>query len=391
MKNKHLNIDDRTEIQQCLYHNCSFKHIAKKIGKDQTTISKEIKRNITIKEAPINANKGVCPKLLKPPFVCNSCKQSRYACGYQKQYYYAKMAQQKYEFTLKDCRSGIALNSNEFYETDKILTECLRKGQRLYHIMQTENIKQSSATIYRYLKKGYLSATYFDFPRILNFKPRKGPRIEYIPPKLKIGRTYADFQAYCEANDVKNWVEMDTVIGKIGGYAILTMIFTDCNFMFGLLLNKKTSAEITDKFLSLRLKLKNNGFMFEEIFPVILTDNGGEFSNIYAIENSNCEDFTSKLFFCEPYKSSQKPKVEKNHVEFRNIVPKGMTFNKFTQEDINIIFSHINNTKRKILHGKTPYELFTFLYSEKLANTLGIFKILANEVIQSPKLLEKIK
>lgn len=42
-KNKHVILDDRLEIQECLNHGMTFKAIATRIGKDQTTVSKEVK------------------------------------------------------------------------------------------------------------------------------------------------------------------------------------------------------------------------------------------------------------------------------------------------------------------------------------------------------------
>ena len=42
-KYKHLTYEDRLEIQECLAKGMSFKDIGKHIGKDQTTVSKEIK------------------------------------------------------------------------------------------------------------------------------------------------------------------------------------------------------------------------------------------------------------------------------------------------------------------------------------------------------------
>ena len=40
-KNKHLTLEERVEIQECLNHAMTFKAIAARIGKDQTTVSKE--------------------------------------------------------------------------------------------------------------------------------------------------------------------------------------------------------------------------------------------------------------------------------------------------------------------------------------------------------------
>ena len=42
-KFKHLTLDDRIEIMECLYKGMSFKAIAKRIAKDPSTVSKEVK------------------------------------------------------------------------------------------------------------------------------------------------------------------------------------------------------------------------------------------------------------------------------------------------------------------------------------------------------------
>ena len=92
----------------------------------------------------------------------------------------------------------------------------------------------------------------------------------------------------------------------------------------------------------------------------------------------------SKLFFCDPMRSSQKPFIEKNHTLFRDIVPKGTSFGSFSQDTVNLIFSHVNSVKRKIFNGKTPFDLMSFLYSEKLLSVFGIKKIRADKVVQTP-------
>jgi IS30 family transposase len=95
----------------------------------------------------------------------------------------------------------------------------------------------------------------------------------------------------------------------------------------------------------------------------------------------------TSVFFCDPNCPWQKPHVENNHTLFRNIVPKGKSFDDFTQETVNLIFSHVNGVKRKQFNGKSAYEMFCFAYSADLAAALGIHEIPAKEVVQSPKLL----
>ena len=392
-KNRHLSLDDRIEIQSCLNCGNSFKAIAKRIGKDPTTISKEVKRNILVKPtSAVRKDKdgqtivAICPNLLKPPFVCNACRKKNTQCVFDKYFYYAKYAQTKYVEKLHSSREGIPLNKESFYEDDRVISEGIKKGQHLYHIIHSNRLKVSERTVYRHLHKGYYSVGISDAPRIVKFKPRKKSRAEYVPKGIKIGRSYADYLAFIAEHSDMTVTEMDTVIGTPGGKIILTMILTDCSFMFGRLLPDKTSASVSNEIKKIRETMAENGFDFDDIFPVILTDNGGEFSDVYTIESGK-----TKVFFCDPVHPCQKPHVEKNHTLFRDIVPKGSSFDDFSQDTVDLIFSHVNGVCRKQLKGKTPYEMMTFLYGERLANCLGIQKILPEEVIQSPKLLRKKK
>ena len=397
-KNKHMTLDDRIEIQTCLDHGMTFKAIAKRIGKDQTTVSKEVKKHITInaKDIPVKIDHNgkplpmtPCPQLLTAPFVCNGCKRRRLRCSFQKCLYIAKNAQQEYETLLKESREGIPLNKEQFYKVDSIIAEGIKKGQHLYHIMTTHDLGVSQATVYRHLHKGYLSVSKMDFPRVVKFKPRKQHSEDKIPKAAKIGRTYQDFLSYIEENGITVWTEMDTVIGRPGGKVIMTFDFTFCNFMFGLLLDNKTSAEAAHRIRLLKEKLFKNEIRFGDLIPLLLTDNGGEFADVAAFITDVYGDIETSLFFCEAYSSFQKPRVEKNHTLFRDIAPKGTSFDSFTQKTVNLIFSHVNSVKRKSLNGKSPYEIFTFTFGERITSLLGIKYIPPEKVIQSPKLLTK--
>ena len=396
-KNKHLTLEDRIEIQECLNHGMTFKATAARVSKDQTTVSKEVKRHLVVKPSSIKRMKEdgtpletpPCPKLLKAPFVCNPCDKCNKSCVFSKQFYYAKHAQKAYETLLVEAREGIPLNKESFYEMDATVTTGVKNGQHLYHIMQTHDLGVSKSTVYRHLNRGYLSVSPIDFPRVVKFKPRRSHKGDFIPKAAKIGRTYTDFQAFIEENNISSWVEMDTVIGQIGGKVILTLNFTFCNFMVGLLLEDKTAAEAALKIRVLKEIMATNGIRFGDILPLILTDNGGEFANISAFVADLNGEVETNLFFCDPMQSSQKPRVEKNHTLFRDIVPKGQSFDHFTQKTVNLIFSHVNSIKRKVLNGKTPYEMFAFTFGKEIADIFGIKPIPAQQVVQSPKLLKK--
>lgn len=168
-KNKHMTLQDRTEIQECLYKHMTFKAISKLIEKDATTISKEIKLHaISHTNSFVNTDE-ICPKLLKAPFVCNGCKlKSSPSCRYLRRMYIAKTAQQAYEKTLVESREGIALNKAEFYENDRIITERMKRGQHIFHILHSSDVTVTKSSVYRYFHRGYLSASIIDLPEPLN-------------------------------------------------------------------------------------------------------------------------------------------------------------------------------------------------------------------------------
>ena len=71
----------------------------------------------------------------------------------------------------------------------------------------------------------------------------------------------------------------------------------------------------------------------------------------------------------------------------RNIIPKKTNLDFLTQDKVDLMFSHLNSTPRSSLGGKTPYDVFTFLYGEKVSKKLNIQKIRKDDVILTPSLL----
>ena len=130
--------------------------------------------------------------------------------------------------------------------------------------------------------------------------------------------------------------------------------------------------------------------LFKKIFPVILTDNGSEFSNPLEIEFSHkTGEQRTQIFYCEPRRTDQKGSCEVNHEMIKRILPKGTTFDNLTQEDINKMMSHINSYKRKKLNNCSPLQLFSIMYSNDIAKQFGIIEINYNNINLSENLLKK--
>lgn len=383
-KHKHLTLSDRNDIQLGLERGETFKAIGQSILKDPTTVSKEVKRNRQVRES--TCDNLPCPLLDKAPFVCNGCPKRRQNCGYKKIFYLAKQAQKQYEQTLVEAREGTPLNSKTFWEMDKVISDGVKKGQHIYHILKTHNLDVSSSTVYRHIRKGYLSIAPIDLARAVKFKERRKSKLPSIPKEAKKGRSYEDFLNYLSLNQLDSWLEMDTVMGRMGGKVLLTFNLSFCNFIFARLLDNKTALEVTKHLYDIKNTLHQADKDFFQLFPVILTDNGREFARVDDIEmdvRGEC-----KLFFCDPNRSDQKGRIEKNHTLIRDILPKGTSFDNLTQEDINLVCSHVNSVKRAALNGKSAYELFAFTYGEEIPKLLGISKIPAEDVCQSSTLLQ---
>lgn len=383
-KYKHLTLSDRNDIQLGLERGETFKAIGQLILKDPTTVSKEVKRNRQVRESI--CDNLTCPLLDKAPFVCNGCPKRRQNCGFKKIFYLAKQAQKQYEQTLVEAREGTPLNSKTFWDMDKVISDGVKKGQHIYHILKTHNLDVSSSTVYRHIRKGYLSIASIDLARAVKFKERRKSKLPSIPKEAKKGRSYEDFQNYLVLNQLDSWLEMDTVMGRMGGKVLLTFNLSFCNFIFARLLDNKTALEVTKHLYDIKNTLHQADKDFFQLFPVILTDNGGEFARVDDIEMDVRGE--SKLFFCDPNRSDQKGRIEKNHTLIRDILPKGTSFDNLTQEDINLVCSHVNSVKRAALNGKSAYELFAFTYGEEIPKLLGISKIPAEDVCQSSKLLQ---
>lgn len=392
MKNKHLIYEERHLIEDMLAKGYSLTKIATHLNRNISTVSKEIRKHRFSRSNGITRTvNGIskdlhCNLLDRPPYVCNGCKKKR-TCKSELTLYHAATAQKEYELNLRESREGTPLNKKSFYTLDAIVSSAMKRGQHLYHIHQSNDLGVSLSTLYRYLNKGYLSASVLDAPRIVKFKKRKSSPPEYVPKKFRKGRTYKDFQNFLKKDGIENWVEIDTVIGRQGGKTIMTMNFTLCNFMVGFLLDFNRSSEVSQVFDNLRKVFSENALNIKDIMPIILTDNGSEFSDVDSIEN----DGEISLFFCDPMRSNQKGRIEKNHTLFRDICPKGTSFDNYTNDILKLIFSHVNSIKRASLNGKTPYDIFEFTYGEKITSLLGITRIPQREVIQNPRLLKSLR
>jgi len=425
--NKHLTDAERLEIEHGLRHGLSIKKIAAKIGKHHSTVAREIcARSVVSNKGAFGritnrcASRGcstrqlcedkpdcvkrcstchlcnsvcpqfkeeVCAKLARAPYVCNGCEQE-VRCVLRKRYYLHNLAQKHYRDLLIGAREGANITEEQLCSLDALVSPLVRQGQSVHHILTNhpDRFDLHEKTVYRYIAGGLLRAKNGDMPRVCSLKPRARKPVEHkIDTKCRLGRTYTDFQTFTAAAPDARVVEMDSVIGRVGGKVLLTLLFRDCGLMLAFLRERNDSQSVIDAFA--RLWTLAGPELFRRLFPVLLTDNGSEFSNPRALENAPDGTSRTSLFYCDPCASWQKGRVERNHEFLRFVLSKGTSFDGLTQAHINTVLSHVNSYSRPSLNDKAPFDLFAFAYGADLLAQLGLLRIPANRIVLKPSLL----
>ena len=428
-KGKHLTEDDRYSIYHGLLKRLSFKAIAKEIGKDPSTISKEIRGHV-VYEKKAGRNRGfndcihrrsckenavcstcsgrrkkcsmcglcmdicdlyekdLCERLLNPPYVCTGCPDDNMRCTLERRYYKPKYAQKEYKTVLSESRSGFCITEDELALLNKTLSPLIKNGQSIHHISlnHSDEIHYSEKTLYNFMDAGLLDAKNLDLPRKVRFRvKRKKPSEFKVDKKCRIGRTYEDFLKYCGEHPEQHVVEIDSVEGVKGSAVLLTIYFRQQNLQLAYFRAANDSKSVTEIFHHLHDSLGSE--LFRKLFPVLLADNGSEFSDPTAIEFDAHGNRLSHVFYCDPQASFQKGACENNHEMIRRVIPKGVDIAKYSQDKISLMMSHINSYSRPILGDKSPYDLFEFTYGRIVLEIFGLRRIDEDDIVLKPRLL----
>ena len=431
MTHSHLTSLDRSLIQQRLNEEESFRSIGRELGKDPTTIAKEVKVHIQFKQSgcygmPYNncLNRNQCPaqqlcgnksckrycrfcnshscashcsayqaetctKLAKPPYVCNGCDTKK-RCTLEKRIYAASNAQKEYEVTRSEARQGLQIDELEALRLDAVISPLLHQGQSLHHICiaHADEIMLHERTLYRYVDSGIFTARNIDMPRVVRMGRRKRKRDAFkVDRACRENRTYLDYKKFMAEHPDLPVVEIDSVEGTKGGKVLLTIHFVSAQLMLAFLRDANTSQSVIDIFDQLYEELGPETFC--RLFAVLLGDNGSEFSNPVALEQNRHGVPRARVFYCDPQAPYQKGAIENNHTLIRRIIPKGTPLDGFTQQDICKVMNHINSYGRKNLGDMTPYAVFSAFYGEDVLKGMGVEFVPSDLVTLHPSLLKK--
>lgn len=433
---KHMTLDERRSIAHSLDCGLTFAELAEMFHRAPSTIANEVKnrmirsnkgygctnavcehfetcskiyRHVSGKKYPFKSQKKCfemcddykrrsCLKLGKAPFVCNGCVKQT-TCPLMKRFYIADAAQDNYRGILSDARRGTQADESMIADMNAALKDPIKLGKQSIHAVMSANPSAfhgfCERSVYNYANSQLLEVKRGDMPLMCRRKPPKHKTVAKTDAKCRVGRTYQDYLAFLGLNSGIQPVEIDTVIGSVDGKVLFTMMFS-CGLMLAFLRDAKTSNTMTRIFNMLQDIAGLEFFM--TLFPVVLADNGPEFSNPQMVEfyrvdpkhNPTKLERRTWMFFCDPYRSCQKPHVENNHLLIRRVLTKGASFDELKQEQIDKMLSHINSYPRPSLDGKTPYDEFVSRYGERgreFLEKLNIRKIRPEFITLDPILM----
>lgn len=415
-KKTRLTIDDRINLQAAIAKGTSLSDVCKLLKKNRSTIYRELTTYYIVKEArktcshcsklqycrdngikfPTNLKACsdfvpiICQKNKKYPYVCNGCYMN-FQCHNSKRYYDCTKAEAMSLNNRVTTRKRKLLSQDQISTIDKIVSPLVKEnGQSIHHVYVTNPTLWeicSERTIRRLIYDRYLDAKAFDLPRFVRFEHKsqyaivRENRIANIERMYQ--RTFTDFTRFIKKHSDLSIVQYDSVIGQIDDKkAILTITFPKERFQFGRII-KKGDPDSVQGIMNYLFTL----FGYEKaknIFTINLADNGIEFSYFHKLEQ-----YDVRVYFTNPYKSTDKAGCERNHEFIRYIIPKGKTLDNLTQDDVNLMFSHINSYVRKSNQNKTPYELIVERFGPEFVEMIGIKYVKPQDVILKPRLLKK--
>lgn len=418
----HLTLDERRIILAGITNGSSKTAIAQTIGKDNSTVGKEIKlhRALTHKcKMPLECNNYrrcvhgrqctsdcpeydpfKCSRRDRTPGACNGCSNWS-KCRFNKYTYCPEDAQIEYKTVLIDSRQGVNLTTSEAKAIADIVGPLLKNGQSPYQIITDHpEIGITEKTLYNYIEGDVFheiaGITVMDLRRQVSRKISKKKSKGYkkrADRKYLQGRTYNDYKVYINENPDVFVTQMDTVYNdETNGPFIQTFKFVSAGIIFAILHNTKTADSMKQGVDLLESILGTE--VFRKYVHVLLTDRGPEFSAADAMENGENGTTRTRVFYCDPMQSGQKGSLENKHIELRYVLPKGTDLRALglvNQDALNTVLSHVNSAPVEKLGGKSPLDVADFMYHdlfEKL-EAFGLHKIEKDKVVLKPYLLKK--
>lgn len=427
-KGKQFNLEKRAILSRMIAQGNTAKEIGAILNMDSTSISREVKRNrIKSKEKDDDGTlcndcsfkkscsikrvcssltcsqrcygckaikkcwkykKFNCNKLNRFPFVCNNCINEK-ICPFEHYMYSPDTANDFAKERLVGTRTGANLTYDEYEIQDNLLKDrVIKKGQSIHHVLVTNKneLHCSEKTLYRRIEKGIYTVKVHHLPRQVSLKKRKiKKKYEYVhDPKIdRTGHLYSDWLVYQFKNNITHYFQMDFLgAPKKSNKEILVLTMRGISFSLLYVIENATQEKISNLFDSIEDEIGIDNFKL--LFPAIVTDRDTKFDNFSSLEFNKNGELRTRIFFCNPSESNQKPNVENYNAQLRPIFPKHRILNEYNQEELYFAASNLNSRCLNSIDNRTPSDLFIEIFGKDLLSLLHIKKISPKEVKLKP-------
>lgn len=316
------------------------------------------------------------------PFVCvgcrfiNTCKRDHYS-------YSPEKADEAASAIRRESREGINMTEEQYREFDRVILEGNERGQSFYHIHKSNDLGRCLKTIYNYSHQGKISVRPIDLPRAVTLKVRKpSPPREYEYPENggvdRTGHLYSDWLVYQAKRRIIVYWEMDFLgAPQRSEQMILSLVIPQFQFAYLAPFSSPKKEDVLGFFESLDEEL---GEDFERLFEAILTDRDPRFTCFRDMEVREDATIRTRVFFCDPAASNEKPLVENLNQQLRVVFPKGCPLSDITPELCNEVSSNLNSRFLNSIDGKRPLDLFIAYFGEETYRKLHLRVVEPNDV-----------
>ena len=317
MNYHHLTIEERCCIREFYVKGKSYREIAKLIGRNVSTISRELRRN--------------------------------YSHMYDKPTYYPYTAQKKYLLRRSYCHRGMFFNQ----EIINYINEKLGLTWSPEQIANSESpyILPSFKTIYRWIYDKYLVK---GNKKVLRHKGKKHNETRgKISNKGKSIRK-RDKSVY-KRIEFGHW-EMDTVVSGRGKSksSFVTLAERKTRYYIAIKVATREVSEVS------KAVIKELSQYPASAVKTITTDNGSEFAKWQDIE----EALNTNVYFADPYCAWQKGTNENCNGLLREFYPKGRNLSRVAPATLKKNLALLNARPKKILNYNKPVDLFNIFIAK---------------------------
>lgn len=336
-KNKHLTERERYTIEILLKERLATSEIAKRLGRHQRTIEREIaKGKLRLLNSNLSYREEYCADRGQAVYNANATnKGASLKIGNDH-----KLAKYIEERIIK-----------AKYSPDAVIGEIKAKGLVFKTSLCTK-------TVYNYIDKGIFSnISNKDLPVKKDKKKGNYRKIKIAHKNLK-GTSIEERPNHIELREAYGHWEMDCVVGPRSGKGAVLLVLTERCTREEIIckIPGKTQESVKAELDKLE---KKHGKRFKEKFKTITVDNGSEFLKFGEIEQSVHDSQTQrvKVYYAHPYSSWERGTNENLNKMIRRFIPKGSDIGKITKKEIKRIEQWINNYPRRIFNYQSANEM----------------------------------